>query len=221
MTKSPRRVLFDPLLDENPVTLHVLGICSALAVTTGVAPALTMSLAFVVVVTTASAIIASIRRFIPRSTRLIVQVTIIASLVVVVDMALEAFAYDMSKRLSIFVSLIVTNCIVLGRAENFAMRNGVLRSTLDGLGNGAGYTIVLLTMGAVRELLGAGQLLGHQVLPLASDGGWFEPLTIFLRPPGAFFLLGVLTWLTRGLRPERLPRESATPAVTQPGVSHA
>lgn len=202
MTTKARRLLLDPLLDENPIGFQILGICSALAVTTSVGPALTMSLALLTVLTLSSGIISAIRRAIPRSVRLIVQVTIIASLVVVVDQVLQAFAPAMSKTLSVFVSLIVTNCIVLGRAESFAMRKGVARSLLDGFGNGLGYSLFLITMGAVRELLGTGTLLGRVVLTPVDQGGWFHALPILGMPPGAFVLLGCLTWLLHALRPQ-------------------
>ncbi len=196
-----RRVLLDPLLDDNPITLHVLGICSALAVTTGLATALTMSLAFLAVITIASGIISALRGIIPRSARLIVQVMIMASLVIVVDQVLQAHAYEMSKRLSVFVSLIVTNCIMLARSENFALRHRVVPSMLDGFGNGLAYGAILVIMGTLRELFGAGQILGRQILPLADEGGWFSPVTLLVSPPGAFLLLGLLLWAQRAWLP--------------------
>ena len=197
MNRSDRRVLLDPLLDNNPIALQILGICSALAVTTTLATAITMSLALTVVLTLSNVAVSLLRGHIPRSVRLIVQITIIASLVVVVDQVLQAYAFEMSKRLSVFVGLIVTNCIVLGRAEGYAMQHGPRLSLLDGLGNGLGYSLVLILIGSARELLGSGTLLGTNVLPLASDGGWFHPLALMLMPPGAFFLIGLLIW---GLR---------------------
>ena len=197
------RTLVDPIVASNPVTLHVLGICSALAVTTSLATALVMSAALMLVLTLASGLISLIRNQVPRSIRLIVQITIIASLVIVVDQFLQAFMFEMSKRLSVFVGLIVTNCIVLGRAEGFAMKNPPIASMLDGVGNGLGYALVLIAIGAVRELLGAGTLLGFQVLALAADGGWFTPLALMAMPPSAFFLLGLLVWAVRSARPEQ------------------
>lgn len=186
-----------PLIDDNPITLQILGICSALAVTTSMATALTMSLALTAVLTAASAAISLIRHHLPSSIRLVVQITIIASLVIVADQLLRAYAFEMSQRLSVFVGLIVTNCIVLGRAETFAMRNPVWPSVLDGLGNGLGYSLVLMIVAAIREGLGSGTLFGLPVLPLASDGGWFQPLGFMLLAPSAFFVIGLLIWAIR------------------------
>ncbi len=210
MSGADRRVLLDPLLDNNPIALQILGICSALAVTTTLATAFTMSLALTVVLTISNGAVSLLRNHIPRSVRLIVQITIIASLVVVVDQILEAYAFEMSKRLSVFVGLIVTNCIVLGRAEGYAMQHGVRLSLLDGLGNGIGYSLVLILVGSGRELLGSGALLGMNVLPLAADGGWFHPMALMLMPPGAFFLIGLLiwglrTWKRAQIEPSELP----------------
>ncbi len=211
MTGADRRVLLDPLLDNNPIALQILGICSALAVTTTLATAITMSLALTVVLTLSCGIISVIRNQVPRSVRLIVQITIIASLVVVVDQFLKAYAFEMSKRLSVFVSLIVTNCIVLRRTEGYAMQHGLKHSLLDGLGNGLGYSLVLILVGAVRELLGFGTLLGADVLPLVADGGWFHPVALMLMPPGAFFIIGLLIWGLRAckraqIEPSELPQ---------------
>lgn len=197
------RPMIDPIVATNPVTVHVLGICSALAVTTSLATALVMSAALIFVLSFANSIISSIRRHIPGSVRLIVQITIIASLVIVVDQILQAYFFEMSKRLSVFVGLIVSNCIVLGRAEAFAMKNSPGASFLDGIGNGMGYAWILLAIGAVRETLVEGTLLGRTILPLVADGGWFTPLQIMGLPPGAFFLLGGLIWAVRTLRPEQ------------------
>jgi Na+-transporting NADH:ubiquinone oxidoreductase subunit D len=197
------RTLIDPILVSNPVTLQVLGICSALAVTTSLSTALVMSAALIFVLTLANGIISLIRNHVPRSIRLIVQITIIASLVIVVDQMLQAYLFAMSKRLSVFVGLIVTNCIVLGRAEGFAMKNPPGASLLDGLGNGIGYALILVAMGIVRELLGAGTLMGFVILPTVADGGWFSPLRLMALPPSAFFLLGLLVWGIRTIRPEQ------------------
>ena len=197
------RILVDPILVANPVTLQVLGICSALAVTTSLSTALVMSAALIIVLTLSNGIISLIRNHIPRSIRLIVQITIIASLVIVVDQVLQAYMFAMSKRLSVFVGLIVTNCIVLGRAEGFAMRNPPGASLLDGIGNGLGYALILVAVGTVRELLGAGTLMGVAILPTTADGGWFTPLGLMALPPSAFFLLGLLVWVIRTIRPEQ------------------
>ena len=207
-----------PIIGNNPITLQVLGICSALAVTTSVATALTMSLALTAALVASSAVISAIRRHIPGAVRLILQITIIASLVIVIDLFLQAFAFEISQRLSIFVSLIVTNCLVLGRAEAFAMRNPVVPSMLDALGNGLGYSLILILVGALRELLGVGSLLGLAVLPTVASGGWFVPLGVMLLAPSAFFILGLLIWAQRTWRPEQVepdeypivaPREGA------------
>ena len=195
--------LVDPIIVSNPVTLHVLGICSALAVTTSLATSLVMSAALISVITISNGIISLIRRHIPGSIRLIVQITIIASLVIVVDQLLQAYLFAISKRLSVFVGLIVTNCIVLARAESYAMKNPVGRSLLDGLGNGVGYALILVIIGTVRELLGAGTLLGATILPTTASGGWFMPLEFMTLPPSAFFLLGLLVWVIRTIRPEQ------------------
>lgn len=195
------QVITDPLLDKNPVSVHILGICSALAVTTSVATALTLSLALIVVLTVAAGLISLIRHHIPTSIRLIVQITIIASLVIVADQLLQAFAYEMSQRLSVFVSLIATNCIVLGRTEAFALHNRPMPSMLDALGNGAGYALVLLVVASIRELFGTGTLLGYGVLPLVADGGWYQPMRLMLLAPSAFIILGLLVWAVRSLRP--------------------
>ena len=202
-----------PLIDQNPVTLQILGICSALAVTTSLVTAVTMSVALTVVLVLSSTIISAIRAHIPNSIRLIVQITIIASLVIVIDEILQAYAFEISRRLSIFVGLIVTNCLVLGRAESFAMHNPVGASALDGLGNGLGYSLILLVVGTVRELLGTGALFGVQVLALASEGGWFEPLGLMQLAPSAFFILGLLVWAirtrwTRQIEPRAYPVRS-------------
>lgn len=195
--------LTDPILRQNPVTLQILGICSALAVTTTLAAALTMSAALTAVVVVAAGIISLIRRHLPSSIRLIVQIIIVASLVIVVDQILQAFFYEMSQRLSVFVSLIATNCIVLGRTESFARSNPPMRSMIDALGSGLGYGLILVLIGACRELFGAGRLLGLQVLPLAEQGGWFTPLSLMLLAPSAFFLLGGLVWAVRSIWPEQ------------------
>jgi len=192
-----RKILIDPLVDNNPVTLQVLGICSALAVTTSLLPALLMCVALISVISLSTATISSIRNRIPNNIRIIVHMTIIASFVIVVDQLLRAYAFETSKQLSVFVGLIITNCIVLGRAEAFAMKNGVGLSFLDGLGNGLGYSAVLIIVAVIRELTGGGTLLGYQILPLVSDGGWYYANGLMLLPPSAFFIIGLLIWVIR------------------------
>ena len=198
------QILTRPLIDDNPLTLQILGICSALAVTTSLDTALVMSAVVICVLAVGSSAISLIRRQLPRSVRIIVQITIIASLVIIVDQILQAYAFELSKRLSVFVGLIITNCIVLGRAQGFAMHNGVLASALDGIGNGLGYALILIIVGAIRELLGKGSLLNQQILIPVSQGGAFEPLHLMLLPPSAFFIIGGIIWFIRRKRPEQV-----------------
>jgi len=195
-----RKVIIDPLVDNNPVTLQVLGICSALAVTTSLLPALLMCVALTAVAALSTAAISSIRNYIPNNIRIIVHMTIIASFVIVVDQLLRAYAFETSKQLSVFVGLIITNCIVLGRAEAFAMKNSVGLSFLDGLSNGLGYSAILIIVATFRELFGAGTLLGYPIMPLVSDGGWYEANGLMLLPPSAFFIIGLLIWAIRSWR---------------------
>ncbi|MDJ0909510.1 MAG: NADH:ubiquinone reductase (Na(+)-transporting) subunit D [Woeseiaceae bacterium] len=192
-----KKVLLDPVVDNNPVTLQVLGICSALAVTTSLLPALMMCVAMMSVLALSTAAISSIRNRIPTNIRIIVQITIIASFVIVVDQILRAYAYEISKQLSVFVGLIITNCIILGRAEAFAMKNPVGASFLDGIGNGLGYSAVLIVVATTRELFGAGTLLGYTIFEKTADGGWYEPNGLMLLPPSAFFIIGLLIWGVR------------------------
>jgi Na+-transporting NADH:ubiquinone oxidoreductase subunit D len=194
---NARKVLLDPLVDNNPITLQVLGICSALAVTTSLLPALLMCAALTSVTALSTATISLIRHRIPNNIRIIVHMTIIASFVIVVDQLLRAYAFETSKQLSVFVGLIITNCIVLGRAEAFAMKNGPVLSFLDGLGNGLGYSAILIAVAVVRELFGAGTLLGYSILPLTSNGGWYEANGLLLLPPSAFFIIGLMIWGVR------------------------
>jgi Na+-transporting NADH:ubiquinone oxidoreductase subunit D len=194
MNSGDKKIVLDPLLDNNPITLQILGICSALAVTTSLAPALLMSAAVTAVVVLSNASVSLIRNHVPSSIRIIVMMTIIASLVIVVDQVLKAFAYDLAKSLTVFVGLIITNCIVLGRTEAFAMKNGVRLSILDGLGNGLGYSLVLIIVAVCRELFGSGSLLGHQILPLVTAGGWYNPNGLMLLAPSAFFIIGLMIW---------------------------
>ncbi|MBT5134975.1 NADH:ubiquinone reductase (Na(+)-transporting) subunit D [Luminiphilus sp.] len=195
-----RETLFSPIIQNNPIALQILGICSALAVTSSLQVSLVMSVALTAVTAFSSFFISSIRMFIPSSIRIIVQMTIIASLVIVVDQILKAVAYDISKQLSVFVGLIITNCIVMGRAEAFAMKNSPIPSFLDGLGNGLGYSFVLIVIGVVRELFGAGSLMGIEILPLVTEGGWYNPNGLLLLPPSAFFLIGFLIWAIRAVQ---------------------
>jgi Na+-transporting NADH:ubiquinone oxidoreductase subunit D len=195
-----RETLFSPIIQNNPIALQILGICSALAVTSSLQVSLVMSVALTAVTAFSSFFISSIRIFIPSSIRIIVQMTIIASLVIVVDQILKAVAYDISKQLSVFVGLIITNCIVMGRAEAFAMKNSPIPSFLDGLGNGLGYSFVLIVIGVVRELFGAGSLMGIEILPLVTEGGWYNPNGLLLLPPSAFFLIGFLIWAIRAVQ---------------------
>lgn len=201
-----RKVLIDPLVDDNPVTLQMLGICSALAVTTALLPALLMCVALVSVITLSSAAISLIRTRIPNNIRIIVQMTIIASLVILTDQLLRAYAFETSKQLSVFVGLIITNCIVLGRAEAFAMKNPVGLSFLDGLGNGLGYSLILIAVATLRELFGAGTLLGYPILKLTQDGGWYPANGLMLLPPSAFFIIGLLIWGIRSWRTQQVEK---------------
>jgi len=206
MDRASRRTVLDPLIDNNPITLQVLGLCSALAVTTTVQTALVMSAALTAVLCCSNVLVSLIRNHLAQSIRIIVQITIIASLVVVVDEFLRAYAVEASRRLSVFVGLIITNCIVLGRAEAFAMHNPPWPSFLDGLGNGLGYSLVLILVGVVRELFGSGSVLGYPVLALARDGGWYVPNGLMLLPPSAFFIIGVLIWGIRTWKKAQVER---------------
>ncbi len=206
MQAETKKVLLDPLVDNNPITLQVLGICSALAVTSQMSTSLIMSLALTLVTAFSSAGIALIRNHIPSSIRIIAQMVIIASLVIVVDQLLKAFAYDISKKLSVFVGLIITNCIVMGRAEAYAMKNPPLESFWDGIGNGLGYSAVLISLAFVRELFGSGKILGMEIMPLVKDGGWYTPNGLLLLPPSAFFLIGLLIWAVRAWKPVQVEK---------------
>ena len=201
---SVRETLFAPVIQNNPIALQILGICSALAVTSSLQVSLVMSVALTAVTAFSSFFISCIRSYIPSSIRIIVQMTIIASLVIVVDQILKAVAYDISKQLSVFVGLIITNCIVMGRAEAFAMKNPPLPSFLDGLGTGLGYSFVLIVVGVVRALFGAGSLMGIEILPVVTEGGWYNPNGLLLLPPSAFFLIGFLIWAIRAVQTEQV-----------------
>ncbi|MCE8019797.1 NADH:ubiquinone reductase (Na(+)-transporting) subunit D [Halomonas sp. MCCC 1A11036] len=201
---TPKGVLTTPIFNNNPIALQVLGICSALAVTTSMSVSLVMSMAVIFVTAFSNLFVSLIRHHIPSSIRIIVQMTIIASLVIVVDQVLKAFAYEMSKQLSVFVGLIITNCIVMGRAEGFAMQNSPGLSFLDGIGNGLGYGFILMVVGFFRELFGSGSVFGFSVLHPVQDGGWYVPNGLMLLPPSAFFIIGLIIWALRSTHPEQV-----------------
>ncbi|GAA0658166.1 MULTISPECIES: NADH:ubiquinone reductase (Na(+)-transporting) subunit D [Rheinheimera] len=204
--KEIKSLVFGPVFANNPIALQVLGICSALAVTTKLDKALVMGIALTLVTAFSSMFISMIRNHIPSSVRIIVQMTIIASLVIVVDQVLKAFAYNVAKELSVFVGLIITNCIVMGRAEAYAMKSPPLMSFLDGIGNGLGYTVLLLIVAFIRELFGSGTVFGVEILPLISAGGWYQPMGLLLMPPSAFFIIGLFIWVLRTFRPEQVEK---------------
>ncbi|MGX9356161.1 NADH:ubiquinone reductase (Na(+)-transporting) subunit D [Roseobacteraceae bacterium S113] len=204
MAQTKRDMLVDPLVDNNPITLQVLGICSALAVTSSLQVAFVMALAVTFVTGFASMFISMIRNHIPGSIRIIVQMVIIASLVIVVDQFLKAYAFEISKTLSVFVGLIITNCIVMGRAEAFAMKNPPVASFIDGVGNGLGYGLILMLVGVVRELFGSGSLFGITILETVNNGGWYVPNGMLLLPPSAFFIIGLIIWAFRAWKPEQV-----------------
>lgn len=216
-TKS---ILTKPIFDNNPIALQILGICSALAVTTSVTNALVMCIALTLVTAFSSFFISIIRNKIPSSIRIIVQMVIIASLVIVVDQVLKAVAYDVSKSLSVFVGLIITNCIVMGRAEAFAMSNPPIPSFLDGIGNGLGYSAVLIFVASIRELLGAGSWLGIQLLNPATDGGWYVPNGLLLLSPSAFFIIALFIVVVRLWKPEQVEESEFVMKPQSKGLSH-
>ena len=206
MSKT-RDALVDPLFNTNPIALQVLGICSALAVTTKMSTALVMSAAVVFVLLFSNFFVSLLRSRIPTNIRIIVQLTIIASLVIVVDEVLQAYAFGLSKQLSVFVGLIITNCIIMGRAEAFAMQNPPGMSLIDGLGNGLGYAVILAATAVLRELFGSGSLFGFQLLTLASEGGWYTPNGLMVLSPGAFFIIGFFIWALRTWKPEQVEQD--------------
>jgi Na+-transporting NADH:ubiquinone oxidoreductase subunit D len=203
MPSEFRKLVVTPIIDNNPITLQILGICSALAVTTKLAPAIIMSIALTLVLIGSNVIISLIRNHMPNSIRIIIQMTIIASLVIVVDQILKAYAYELSRQLSVFVGLIITNCIVLGRAEAYATQHPPWPSFLDAVGHGAGYSLILIAVAAIRELLGSGTLLDYPILPLVRDGGWYQANGLMLLAPGAFFIIGFMIWGLRTWRPKQ------------------
>jgi Na+-transporting NADH:ubiquinone oxidoreductase subunit D len=207
MSSKLKKTLLDPVFNNNPIALQVLGICSALAVTSKMETAVVMSLAVTLVTALSNLAISAIRNHIPSSIRIIVEMTIIASLVIVADQLIRAYFFEVSKQLSVYVGLIITNCIIMGRAEAFALKSPPWQSFLDGLGNGLGYSFILLAVGFVREIIGSGKLFGMSILPLKSEGGWYLPNGLFLGPASAFFLIGLLIWVVRSIKKEQVEEE--------------
>ena len=204
---NAKNTLFDPVFKNNPIALQILGICSALAVTTKMEAVMVMSLAVTLVMGFSSVAVSLIRNYIPSSIRIIVQMTIIASMVILADQVLKAFVYDISKGLSVYVGLIITNCIVMGRAEGYAMKSGPFMSFVDGVGNGLGYSLVLIFVGLLRELFGSGKFFGMSILPLTSEGGWYQGNGLMLLAPSAFFLIGVFIWILRTFKKDQVERD--------------
>lgn len=200
-------LLYKPLFENNPIALQILGICSALAVTSSLKVTIVMCIAVTVVTGFSNFFVSLVRNYAPSSIRIIVQMIIIASLVILVDQVLKAVAYDISKQLSVFVGLIITNCIVMGRAEAFAMKNPPIPSFLDGIGNGLGYSGMLLALAFVRELFGSGKLFGIEILPLVTDGGWYISNGLLLLPPSAFFLIGLFIWAIRSVKTDQVEKD--------------
>jgi Na+-transporting NADH:ubiquinone oxidoreductase subunit D len=215
-----KEVLFNPVINDNPVTQQILGICSSLAVTSGLKTALVMAICLTLVTAFSSLFISLIRNHIPSSIRMIVQMVIIASLVILVDQILKAYVFSLSKQLSVYVGLIITNCIVMGRAEAYAMQNPPVRSFLDGIGNGLGYSLMLILLGTVRELLGSGKLFGFVILPVINDGGWYQPNGLLLMPPSAFFLIGLIIWALRMWKKDQREEAPFTLAPQCQGLEH-
>ncbi|MEO0773319.1 MAG: NADH:ubiquinone reductase (Na(+)-transporting) subunit D, partial [Pseudomonadota bacterium] len=204
MAQTYRKMLVDPMVDNNPITLQVLGICSALAVTSSLQVSFVMAIAVIFVTGFSSMFISMIRSQIPGSIRIIVQMVIIASLVIMVDQILKAYAYEISKTLSVFVGLIITNCIVMGRAEAFAMKNPPVASFIDGVGNGLGYGLILMLVAIIRETFGSGTFFGFTIMETVNNGGWYVPNGMLLLPPSAFFIIGLIIWAFRSWKPEQV-----------------
>lgn len=204
--RNERKVLFEPVFDNNPVMYQVLGICSSLAVTTQLRTAVVMAIGLTVVTAVSNLAVSLIRNYTPHSIRMMVQMTVIASLVIVVDQVLKAYAFSVSQKLSVFVGLIITNCIVMGRVEGYAMQNPPWLSFLDGIGNGLGYSCLLVTLATIRELLGSGKWFGHSILPLTTEGGWYPANGLMLLSPAAFFLIGFTIWALRTWKPEQVDK---------------
>lgn len=205
--KKYKEILFGPIFNNNPIALQVLGICSALAVTSRLETALVMALSVILVTAFSNLAVSLIRKQIPSSIRILVEMTVIASLVIIADQFIRAFAYDVSKALSVYVGLIITNCIVLGRAEGYALQNPPLESFLDGIGNGLGYSFVLIAVAFIRELIGSGKLLGFTILPNVTEGGWYTANGLFVLSPSAFFLIGLLIWAIRTVNPDQIEED--------------
>lgn len=205
-TKRLKELMFSPVVKNNPIALQILGVCSALAVTTKLETAVVMAISVALVTGFSSFFISLMRNYIPNSVRIIVQMAIIASLVTLVDQVLQAFAYELSKQLSVFVGLIITNCIVMGRAEAFAMKEPPLESLVDGLGNGFGYGVILVVVATIRELIGSGKLFGITIMQTVQDGGWYQANGLFLLAPSAFFLIALIIWALRTWKPEQVEK---------------
>ena len=217
MAAKPRDLMLDPLFDNNPIGLQVLGICSALAVTTAMDTAFVMSLAVIGVLIGSNVAVSLVRNHVPSSIRIITQLTIISSLVIIADQILKAYVYAISLQLSVFVGLIITNCIVMGRAEAFAMQNGPKASFFDAIGNGLGYSVVLLAVALFRELFGTGRIAGITILPTVSEGGWYVPNGLMVLSPAAFLLIGCFIWAVRSWKPEQVEEEFHVGALPEPG----
>ena len=202
-----RKILLEPIFDNNPIALGVLGICSALAVTSKMETSVVMALAVIFVLAFSNLAVSLIRNYVAASTRILVEMTIIASLVIIADQIIRAYAFDISKQLSVYVGLIITNCIIMGRAEAFALRNPPMQSLVDGIGNGIGYTFILIVVGFIRELFGSGKLFGVSILPLTTEGGWYPSNGLLLSPASAFFLVGGIIWLIRVFKPEQVEKD--------------
>lgn len=208
MSVKAKDLLIKPILENNPVILQILGICSALAVTSSVKVSLVMAIGLTLVSAFSNLFVSMVRNYLPNSVRIIAQMIIISALVIVVDQVLKAVAYDISKQLSVFVGLIITNCIVMGRTEAFALKNPPIPSFLDGIGHGLGYSVLLIVIATVRELFGAGKWFGIQILPTVSDGGWYVPNGLLLLPPSAFFIIGIIIWVMRTWKRNQVEKES-------------
>ncbi|SMF11682.1 NADH:ubiquinone reductase (Na(+)-transporting) subunit D [Pseudobacteriovorax antillogorgiicola] len=208
MAEKAKDIILSPIFVNNPIALQILGICSALAVTTSLDTTLTMSLAVIIVLSFSNLFVSLIRNVIPNSIRIIVQMAVIASLVILVDQFLKAFFYDISKQLSVFVGLIITNCIVMGRAEAFAMKNAPGKSFLDGIGNGLGYSIVLIFVGFFRELFGKGTIFGVNIMTPVTEGGWYQTNGMMVLAPSSFFLIGIFIWILRIWKTDQVEKEN-------------
>ncbi len=217
MANPAREALLDPLFNNNPIALQVLGICSALAVTTKMETAVVMGVAVLFVLATSTVVVSILRNLIPSSVRIITQLTIIASMVMVADQILQAYLYDISLQLSVFVGLIITNCIIMGRAEAFAMQNPPGLTFLDAVGNAGGYALVMVVVAAFRELFGSGRLFGISILPTVSEGGWYVPNGLMVLAPGAFILIGCFIWAVRAWKPDQNEEEFHVGALLEPG----